>query len=148
MQRRLQKHHPDVKSEHVKLGTSKFTAHRLETSYQEYVHNAFRRLGITSDHPEWPSAEVLEAEWTEAWDAERSKFRLFYLMQEALAPLVEALIVLDRALFAEELLCSAGRRPVVRIWPIFDPTLSPRNLALYAGIQPNPLHAETGTTWQ
>jgi hypothetical protein len=64
-------------------------------------------------------------------------------MREAVAPLVEALIVLDRAMYLyEQLPASSGGKSgrdgggggtgIVRLFPLFEPVLSPRNLCLYA----------------
>ena len=141
--------------------------HRYAAAYSAYAVDALVRLGVVS--ASLPTKLVLEAEWNECWESERARFKLYFLMREAAAPLVEALLVLDRALFVHEQLsattsssssssveneeASAGRcsdtkpddgcnatanaigpasEPVVRIFPIFDPALSPRNLCIYA----------------
>ena len=135
--------------------------HRYAAAYSAYAVDGLVRLGVVS--ASLPTKLVLEAEWNECWESERARFKLYFLMREAAAPLVEALLVLDRALFVHEQLsattsssssssvenegsdtkpddgCNAtanaigpASEPVVRIFPIFDPALSPRNLCIYA----------------
>lgn len=100
----------------------------------------------TKQHPR--EAEVmaaLEAEWEREWAAEGGNLKLFYLMREALAPLVEAVLLVDRAVYLSERINGARRTPsaglerddknpegVVRLFPLFDPALSPRNICLFA----------------
>jgi len=84
-----------------------------------------------------PTEEALTAEWRDVLQREEAAFSGFRAMQYALSPLIEALILLDRALF---LLESAGAPQLeereagvrVRLFPLFDPAISPRNMALYA----------------
>ena len=138
MQRRLRDKHPGqlAKSATMKFGTGRAWAgaESAEASYRDYVQEGLARLGLDPGHAEWPSAADLEKEWACAWEAERALCRLFYLMREALAPLVEALIVLDRALYMKEQLSRVAEAPTVRVIPVFDPQISPRNLALYASV--------------
>jgi hypothetical protein len=97
---------------------------------------------------------ALEAEWEHEWAAEGAKLKLFYLMREALAPLVEAVLLVDRAIYLIERINAVTRRPspdlerendaddggsrqqssegIVRLFPLFDPALSPRNICLFA----------------
>ena len=65
------------------------------------------------------------------------KVATFFMLRLAMAPCVESLILLDRAIFLTELNTTAVRltthKPVqVHLVPIFDPRLSPRNIALIA----------------
>lgn len=100
---------------------------------------------------------ALEAEWEYEWAAEGAKLKLFYLMREALAPLVEAVLLVDRAIYLIERINAATRKSasglereddadddstrssgqqtpqgIVRLFPLFDPALSPRNICLFA----------------
>lgn len=50
-------------------------------------------------------------------------------LQMVMAPCVESLLVLDRALYVASV-CPAG--VTCEIVPLFDPAISPRNLALVA----------------
>ena len=52
--------------------------------------------------------------------AQAGRLRLFHLMREALAPLVEAVLLVDRALYLTQQL---GEGAVVRLFPVFDPAL-------------------------
>ena len=108
---------------------------------------------------------VLESEWERAWLEEGAKLKLFYLMREALAPLVEAVLLVDRGIFLTEKLGLQGPDPglqlgvgadaaagygdeadrhepgatraaveegVVRLFPLFEPGMSPRNICTFA----------------
>ncbi|RWW70905.1 hypothetical protein BHE74_00021393 [Ensete ventricosum] len=52
----------------------------------------------------------------------------FWALRAALGPLVESYILLDRLLFLQE----QGNSVEAFLFPIFDPTLSPRNMAVIA----------------
>lgn len=52
----------------------------------------------------------------------------FWALRAALGPLVESYILLDRLLFLQE----QGNSVEAFLFPIFDPTLSPRNIAVIA----------------
>ena len=103
--------------------------------------------GPTTPHPcEAEVMAALEAEWESEWAAEGGNLKLFYLMREALAPLVEAVLLVDRAVYLSERINGGARRRqsagleredknpegVVRLFPLFDPALSPRNICLFA----------------
>lgn len=68
------------------------------------------------------------------------KVAVFFMLRLAMAPCVESLVLLDRAIFLMETNTEAGsqcsghtHRPVqVQLAPIFDPRISPRNIALIA----------------
>lgn len=100
---------------------------------------------------------ALEAEWNQEWAAEGGKLKLFYLMREALAPLIEAVLLVDRAIYLTECISTAvptstqadhtsepdvgfgvsdhlqdATGGIVRIFPLFDPAFSPRNICLFA----------------
>ena len=52
---------------------------------------------------------------------------MYWALRATLAPVVESLILVNRALYLDE----AGVRQV-SICPIFDPAISPRNFAIVA----------------
>lgn len=52
----------------------------------------------------------------------------YWSLRAALGPVLETLILLDRLLFLQE----QGSSVEALILPIFDPALSPRNMALIA----------------
>ena len=67
------------------------------------------------------------------------KVAIFFMLRLTMAPCVESLMLLDRAIFLTEMnikvrQCSSHtHRPVqVQLLPIFDPRISPRNIALIA----------------
>ena len=65
----------------------------------------------------------------EKWE----RVAIFFMLRLALAPCVESLILLDRVIFlAAE--CHDSHKPVVDInlLPVFDPKISPRNIAIVA----------------
>ena len=58
---------------------------------------------------------------------------MFFMLRLALAPCVESLILLDRAIFLAERSATHTHRPVVvNLLPVFDPKISPRNIAIVA----------------
>ena len=86
------------------------------------------------------------------WAVEGGRLKLFYLMREALAPLVEAILLVDRAIsLAERMqpppLMGQGQGQqaagVVRLFPLFDPALSPRNICLFASAPSPPTTVAT-----
>lgn len=66
----------------------------------------------------------------EQWE----RVAIFFMLRLALAPCVESLILLDRAIFlAERSASHTHHRPVaVNLLPVFDPKISPRNIAVVA----------------
>lgn len=65
--------------------------------------------------------------------AQWKKVTMFFMLRVALAPCVESLLLLDRAIFLTEQNISSSQQLVeVNLVPIFDPTISPRNMALVA----------------
>lgn len=58
---------------------------------------------------------------------------IFFMLRLVLAPCVESLLLLDRAIFLNERRDSHTHRPVkVKLLPVFDPKISPRNIAIIA----------------
>ena len=69
------------------------------------------------------SAEILDRKYNAAW-RECAQLGLLWALRLAIAPLIEALLVVDRVLFMREL------APSVDLDVVFDPTRSPRNFAI------------------
>ena len=89
--------------------------------FEAYVETAFRRMGLAPvSTDQWPS---LKAELQPLLDKWRQVV-VYYVLRLLLAPLWEALILLDRLLFLRE------RGHPSTLVPLFDPTLSPRNYAV------------------
>ena len=126
LQRRLRDEFPALynsSAEH-KLRTSAFKPFE-EGAFASYVHGSLLRAGVEppsagEEGGVWPTAAALEQEWEREWTAQAGRLRLFHLMREALAPLVEAVLLVDRALFLTQQL---GEGAVVRLFPVFDPGL-------------------------
>ena len=134
LQRLLTEHFPSLceVAKSAKLKTSKFdpfAAAGQGTDFAVYVRSAMVALGASAaELARTPDADALNNDWDHAWEAHAGSLKLFHCMAEAVAPMVEALLLLDRALFLAEL----PQKPTVRLFPLFDPTISPRNLCLTA----------------
>jgi hypothetical protein len=145
LQRFLEAYHPALceNAKRAKLKTSKFNPFaparersardaavvEERCSYAAYVRSAMASLGASAAELERaPDADALNAEWDRAWAEHAASLKLFHCMAEAVAPMVEALLLLDRAIFLAEL----PQKPTVRLFPLFDPAISPRNLCLTA----------------
>ena len=63
---------------------------------------------------------------------------VYYVLRLLLAPLWEALLLIDRLLFLQE------RGYAAQLLPLFDPTLSPRNYAVLGVRPPAGGHAGRG----
>ncbi|KAL5004892.1 hypothetical protein ScPMuIL_018348 [Solemya velum] len=94
--------------------------HAAKMTFEEYVGKCFKKLGVESSIPDelLQEAKSLLHLW--------KNVVAFYVMRLCLAPVVEALILLDRMLFLFE-----NGIPGALV-PIFDPVLSPRNFVLLA----------------
>ncbi|GFO14633.1 protein rrnad1-like [Plakobranchus ocellatus] len=94
---------------------------KIGMTFEEYAAENLTKLGISLDSV---PKDVLSdcTKLTNHW----KRVVGFYTLRLSLAPLVETLLLLDRALF---LLDNGVRSLLV---PIFDPQLSPRNFALLA----------------
>ncbi|KAK3766051.1 hypothetical protein RRG08_002289 [Elysia crispata] len=90
-------------------------------TFHQYAEENLKKLGISIESvPE--SLMNKCAELTNDW----MRVVAFYTLRLSLAPLVESLLLCDRALFLSE-----NGVPSVLV-PIFDPNISPRNFALLA----------------
>lgn len=56
----------------------------------------------------------------------------FWSLRAVLAPVIESYILLDRLCYVEEQAELAGGKIVAELVPIFNPSISPRNMAIIA----------------
>ncbi|RUS91928.1 hypothetical protein EGW08_000330 [Elysia chlorotica] len=92
-----------------------------DLTFHQYAQENLKKLGINMESvPE--SLMKACAELTHSW----MRVVAFYTLRLSLAPLVETLLLCDRALFLSE-----NGVPSLLV-PIFDPNISPRNFALLA----------------
>ncbi|TVU49122.1 hypothetical protein EJB05_00414, partial [Eragrostis curvula] len=90
--------------------------------FRDYTISGFGRLGCGS---------VEDASLLEIWkDVQPFAEHIgpFWCLRAALGPVVETYILLDRLLFLQE----EGNPVEAFLFPIFDPTMSPRNMAIIA----------------
>lgn len=103
------------------FGTTKLTIKKAEQmEFENYAKLALDRLGLDT----YIGDEILKTV-----QFKLSKWKdvvAFYTIRLALAPVVETLILLDRMFYLQEQGVSSY------LIPVFDPSLSPRNLALVA----------------
>ncbi|KAF8053140.1 hypothetical protein N665_1462s0023 [Sinapis alba] len=92
------------------------------SSFEKFCLSAFSRLNL-----EHPQDLDLSATWNEA-DAFTGLIGPYWSIRAALGPVLETLILLDRLMFLQE----QGDSIEVVMLPIFDPTISPRNVAIIA----------------
>lgn len=102
---------------HSGLGSVK---HAAAMTFAEYARKALRKfpLPISEENLNAPELESLLKEW--------KRVVLFYSLRLLLAPVVESLVLTDRALYLSEHGISSC------LVPLFDPNLSPRNIVLLA----------------
>ncbi|KAL1530393.1 hypothetical protein AB1Y20_001300 [Prymnesium parvum] len=92
-------------------------------SFKEYVDAVYRRIGFPMIQPDdWAALHDELRPLLENW----RRVVVYYVLRLLIAPLWEALILLDRLMFLRE------RGHPSALIPIFDPLLSPRNYALVA----------------
>ncbi|VVA91560.1 unnamed protein product [Arabis nemorensis] len=92
------------------------------SSFKKFCLSAFSRLNL-----EHPQDLDLGATWNEA-DAFTELIGPYWSIRAALGPVLETLILLDRLMFLQE----QGDSIEVVMIPIFDPIISPRNVAIIA----------------
>jgi hypothetical protein len=56
----------------------------------------------------------------------------FWSLRAVLAPVIESYILLDRLCYVEEQAELAGGKIAAELVPIFNPSISPRNMAIIA----------------
>lgn len=96
-------------------------AHKCST-FNEYVHKAVKRLqlNIKIDN------EKIDA-FHNKYLIEYERLKVFFIIKQALAPVIEGLIIMDRLLYLHE----QGINEAF-VAKLFDPLLSPRNHAIIA----------------
>ncbi|XP_010497984.1 PREDICTED: methyltransferase-like protein 25 [Camelina sativa] len=92
------------------------------SSFEKFCLSAFSRLNL-----EHPQDLDLNATWNEA-DAFTELIGPYWSIRAAFGPVLETLILLDRLMFLQE----QGDSIKVMMLPIFDPNISPRNVAIIA----------------
>lgn len=102
-------------------GTEPFERCGKYVLFEEFSKSAFCHLQLASP----PEIELFEI-----WKEVKPFTELvgpYWSLRAALGPVVETLILLDRLLFLQE---QGGS--VAAVYPLFDPVLSPRNMAIIA----------------
>ncbi|KAG2268443.1 hypothetical protein Bca52824_062998 [Brassica carinata] len=102
--------------------TDKKSMTHTSSSFEKFCLSAFSRLNL-----EHPRDLDLSATWNEA-NAFTELIGPYWSIRAALGPVLETLILLDRLMFLQE----QGDSIQVTMLPIFDPTISPRNVAVIA----------------
>ncbi|ESQ35148.1 hypothetical protein EUTSA_v10007372mg [Eutrema salsugineum] len=92
------------------------------SSFEKFCESAFSSLNL--EHPEDLD---LRATWNESVEF-TELIGPYWSIRAALGPVLETLILLDRLMFLQE----QGASIKVVMLPIFDPTISPRNVAIIA----------------
>ncbi|XP_013583637.1 PREDICTED: methyltransferase-like protein 25 isoform X2 [Brassica oleracea var. oleracea] len=106
----------------LKTNTDKKSMTHTSSSFEKFCLSAFSRLNL-----EHPRDLDLSATWNEA-NAFTELIGPYWSIRAALGPVLETLILLDRLMFLQE----QGDSIQVTMLPIFDPTISPRNVAVIA----------------
>ncbi|KAK9710619.1 hypothetical protein K7432_008323 [Basidiobolus ranarum] len=91
-------------------------------SFEVYCQSAFARLNYPSDAV---SSDTLHKYYQEYLPFHK-RLAIFWTIRSLLAPLLEALVLMDRACYLQENDCE------VDLLPIFDPIESPRNMVVLA----------------
>ncbi|KAJ7548939.1 hypothetical protein O6H91_07G033800 [Diphasiastrum complanatum] len=98
--------------------------------FQEYAKTALKRLRL----PEVPEKELVSI-WEEI-EPYMALVGVFWSLRAVLAPVLESYILLDRLLFLKEQALKANNEDretiISQLVPLFDPLVSPRNMAIVA----------------
>ncbi|RAL37824.1 hypothetical protein DM860_000518 [Cuscuta australis] len=89
--------------------------------FMKFCESGLARLGLQSQ----------EIDYLDIWKETQSFSRMigpYWSLRAALGPVLETLILLDRLLFLQE----SGKCREVGLFPVFDPVLSPRSMAIIA----------------
>ncbi|CAH8321395.1 unnamed protein product [Eruca vesicaria subsp. sativa] len=100
----------------------KSMTHTTSSSFEKFCKSALSSLNL-----EHPQDLDLSATWNEA-KAFTELIGPYWSIRASLGPVLETLILLDRLMFLQE----QGDSIEVEMIPIFDPTISPRNVAIIA----------------
>lgn len=96
------------------------------TRFEEYARSALERLNL----PPAP-ASMLKSVWIEV-APHQDLVGPFYALRAVLAPVIESYILLDRLLYLKEQAEVFGGSMTAELVPLFDPAISPRNMAIVA----------------
>lgn len=91
-------------------------------NFEEYAHKATRGLDVNIP------PEAYRSKWIEPYLNELDRVVVFYALRLLIAPLVELFILLDYQQYLSEHSHVKGTYLV----PVFEPSISPRNLVLIA----------------
>lgn len=94
------------------------------STFLEYVKKAFIKLGFSSDH----ICEQVISGFITRYEDEKKKLAAFFQLKTVLAPIIEAIIILDRLYF----LLEQDTVSDAYICQLFDPLISPRCYAIIA----------------
>ncbi|KAK3734912.1 hypothetical protein RRG08_038937 [Elysia crispata] len=97
---------------------------KRNATFQDYAAAAFKKLGLTDRLPEVHMLRSFEDQYKDA----RARMSAFFQLKLVLAPVIEALILLDRLAFLLEQ-DTVNKAHLVQL---FDPVTSPRCFALIA----------------
>ncbi|XP_028406922.1 protein RRNAD1-like isoform X2 [Dendronephthya gigantea] len=100
------------------------TKKAVNMSFFEYVTKACDILEIDEDRPSREEIHVVE----ELHGRKQFNVVVFYVLRLLMAPVVEGLVLVDRLIYIKEKLPEIN----ARIFRLFDPDISPRNLAIIA----------------
>uniref|UniRef100_A0A8D8XCJ1 Methyltransferase-like protein 25 n=1 Tax=Cacopsylla melanoneura TaxID=428564 RepID=A0A8D8XCJ1_9HEMI len=98
------------------------------SSFVEYVHRAVKKLELDFEVDDTEIIHLFESH-----QCEYQYLQVYYFLKTALAPVIEALIVLDRVLYLRE-----QGFPESYVVQIFDPLISPRCYAVVSMKPPSP----------
>ncbi|KAG0588649.1 hypothetical protein KC19_2G259300 [Ceratodon purpureus] len=96
--------------------------------FEEYARLALERLHLLPLPP-----SLLRSAWREV-SPDQDLVAPFYSLRAVLAPVIESYILLDRLLYLKEQaeLVTGKERISAELVPLFDPAISPRNMAIIA----------------
>jgi len=97
---------------------------RAMRDWPTYCQIAIERLKLD---PPPEGIDAMASAMLEECESYRSKVAAYWALRAVLAPVVESLLLLDRALYLTE-----QGVPSVELMPVFDPAISPRNFAIVA----------------
>ncbi|KAI8882140.1 hypothetical protein K501DRAFT_187392 [Backusella circina FSU 941] len=99
------------------------------TSFPVYVKAALKRFKLTDDAISSEEAE----EYYEKYKNKQidKEITILWTLRVLLGPILESIILVDRWLYLHDTIPDSETKSV-RMWPLFDPLLSPRNVIIAA----------------
>jgi hypothetical protein len=99
------------------------------TSFPVYVKAALKRFNLSQDAI---TSEEAEAYYEKYKNKQVDKeITILWTLRVLLGPILESIILVDRWLYLNDTIPDSATKSV-RMWPIFDPLLSPRNVIIAA----------------